>query len=138
MKISGIVLMTCIFLSASSCSENKTKLLEDRRAEVMTVHDEAMAKHGILNKYSRILKGVLTSKEDMAEMQEIAAVLKKLQKANTAMMKWMQEYKDPDSSLPYEAKMEYFDKVQKEMETIHLQIEEAITSSEPLVQKYQK
>jgi arginine deiminase len=138
MKIGEIVLLIFVILGAGSCGPDHTKILEQKRAEVMKVHDDAMANHGNLNKNSRLLKGVIASAEDMAEKQEITAALKKLQEANTAMMKWMQEYKDPEPSVAFEIKMEYYEKVQKEMEDIHAQINEAMEISEPLIQKYQK
>ena len=104
----------------------------------MKVHDDAMIHHGTINKNSRLLKGVLSSVTELSEQQEIVASLKSLQDANNAMMKWMQEYKDPEANAPLDSILDYYNSVQEDMEGINVQILQALEESEPLIEKYRR
>ena len=64
------------------------------RAEVMEIHDDAMAKMSKLYDLEISLKNAVdsTSAEDM---KLVAERIMLLQKANNEMMSWMKQYKDP-------------------------------------------
>ena len=104
----------------------------------MKVHDDAMIQNGTINKNKRLLKGVLSSVEEMSEQQEIVTSIKLLEDANRAMMEWMRSYKDPAQEVLFDDKMAYYDAAQKKMEEINIQITSALDQAQPIILKYQK
>lgn len=121
-----------------SCQNDTESKLTAKREMVMKVHDDAMIQNGTINKNKRLLKGVLSSVEEMSEQQEIVTSIKLLEDANRAMMEWMRSYKDPAQEVLFDDKMAYYDAAQKKMEEINIQITSALDQAQPIILKYQK
>ena len=138
MKLFNLAILSLGFFSIFGCQNNQASQLDEKRAEVMKIHDEAMLHHSTINKYSRILKGVFPSIDEEAELNDIKSAITELEDANNGMMEWMQQYSDPGEETSFEETMSYYSSVQKEMEDIHIQILNAIENSKPIVLKYQK
>jgi Tfp pilus assembly protein PilP len=89
-----IVLMIALLCG---CQHNSGNDLESLRAEVMAIHDEAMARMGEMHEREVTLRtraDALQAAGQPADAERNAAA--QLQQAQRAMMEWMHQYKQPD------------------------------------------
>ncbi len=75
-----------------SSTDSLRRALKD---EVMVVHDDAMAKMGMLYDLEIAVKNATDSTETES-VEKAAEIIAKLQTANKDMMDWMRQYKEPD------------------------------------------
>ena len=91
----SILSLTFIVLCLNSCAE-KQDPLEVMKAEVMKIHDDAMAEIGTLRKATFMLD---EKAQTSADSLEIRKVITMLSEADDAMMDWMAAYKEPKEGL---------------------------------------
>ncbi len=92
--LSGMFLMMAVLCG---CQQDTGNDLESLRAEVMAIHDHAMARMGEM--HEREVKLRTRADELQAAGQPAVAERKaaaQLQQAQHAMMEWMHQYKQPD------------------------------------------
>ena len=104
------IMILMAFLATVACGgttkqaiEEKAGIKEKLKAEVMSVHDDAMAKMGELYNLEIAIKEA-TDSTDVDELALAETRIRLLQKANREMMDWMKQYQEPESKNEKEIK----------------------------------
>ncbi len=106
-KINNLLAALCLCaVVLVSCNDRKE--VEALKAETMRIHDEAMKDMGPLNAMARNIKKELAALDSLAPQRDsLLQVASKLESAETEMMDWMKNYKDPADDMPKEAAVKY-------------------------------
>lgn len=134
----SILLLSVLILS--SCSQNASEKkeaaedlgpVEEKRSEVMAIHDEIMPRMGTLMNLKKQLRqraAVMDSTQeiDKEQLVSIQASIEQLETADEAMMQWMRTYKDPADSVSEKEAVEYLELKEQEI----LEVKEKMQESE--------
>ena len=133
------ILLLSVFI-LSSCNQNASEKkeatgalgpVEEKRSEVMAIHDEIMPRMGTLMNLKKQLKEKAaamdsTQSVDKEQLVSIQASIEQLEVADEAMMQWMRTYKDPADSVSQQKAMEYLELKEKEI----IEVKEIMQESE--------
>ncbi|MBL3656613.1 hypothetical protein [Fulvivirga sediminis] len=146
-QIIVFILLSVIACKKGKFTENRDIEIENKEVppekraekdlydEVMDVHDEAMPKMDRLMK----LKGQLQEKYDIGKDQEKATendlekyheAIKKLEKADEAMMEWMHKFEPQEDNTDHDKVMEYYQDQKESIIKVNEQMEEAMKNAE--------
>lgn len=88
-------ILICFLLLLMACNNTPQEKV-DQRAEVMKIHDDAMAKIGLIQTRINELEELSSNSSDSLVMREVITLL---EEAEEEMMLWMQDYKEPEEGL---------------------------------------
>ncbi len=131
MKFFFVVLLSLTYLSCGPKLNDENKVLKD---EVMAIHDDVMPKMSDIHRNKKMLRKALKVVEGEENKKVLSLHIKKLEEADEAMMKWMGEYKIPESD--NEAK-EYLLRQKKEISSVRDQMLKAIEKSGEIIKRYE-
>lgn len=137
-KILSIVAVLAIAFNFAACNgaaEEQNKQIDAIKAEVMKVHDDAMAKMGDLGTLERALDEKATAiKNDttmasdsiaMVTVTNYETAVTSIKDAKAGMMEWMNNFKAPADEATFEEKMAFY---QEEMKKVTVVMEDINTS----------
>ncbi|WP_235296210.1 hypothetical protein [Portibacter marinus] len=78
------------------CCKPAANNLEQQRAEVMKIHDDAMARMGEIQNAVKDLKEMPV---DSAEQKQVDGLILALEDAEEGMMLWMERYSEPKTEI---------------------------------------
>ena len=133
------ILLLSVFI-LSSCNQNTSEKkeatgapgpVEEKRSEVMAIHDEIMPRMGTLMNLKKQLKEKAAAMDstqsiDQEQLVSIQASIEQLEVADEAMMQWMRTYKDPADSVSHEEAIEYLELKEQEI----IEVKEVMQESE--------
>jgi hypothetical protein len=136
-KVLMLLLPVFIF---SSCNQNSSErkeaattpdAVEEKRSEVMKVHDAIMPEIGTIMNLKKQLKEKAsamdsTQSADKEQLDSIYFSIEQLEAADEAMMQWMRTYKDPADNVSKEEAIEYLELKEEEI----LEVKEKMKESE--------
>jgi len=136
MKKNFVTLIVFGLAVMAACTSQKSEeevKLENLKKEVITVHDEAMARMGEIMR----LKKELQTKAEADTTAEIQQTIQNLEAADEAMMNWMRGFKFPLTNNADVAadttdvadKIEYLHQEKEKMEIIDQQMVKAIEAA---------
>jgi len=93
------ILCVALLLALFAACDDGKKQIETLKKETMAVHDEAMKDLADMNRVSRQLKEFMIVATMLPEQSEqFTAAFAKMEKAETDMMNWMSEFKEPEGA----------------------------------------
>jgi hypothetical protein len=104
------------------------------KEEVMVIHDDAMAKMGMLYDLEIAVKNTIDS-TNSESVKKAGKVIDKLQTANKDMMDWMKQYKEPEFedknklTQYFEAQMKLITKVKVDTDSSILEANELLEAN---------
>ncbi|HEY4652076.1 MAG TPA: hypothetical protein VIG72_11720 [Pontibacter sp.] len=117
-------------------AEQKTELEQ----HVMAVHDSAMADMGTIFKLRRNLRALrdtlATQQTDSATLHLLQQQITGLSKADESMMRWMRNYKAPDT-LQHEQAMNYLQQELRSIEKVKTTMDSTIDAASKVYQQYE-
>ncbi len=138
----AIIAISFNFVSCDGEAKKQAEQIETLKAEVMKIHDDAMAKMGDLGTLANELEQQATAmKSDSTLMSDSAAMATQLttydnaitaiNDAKSGMMEWMNTFKAPADEASFEEKMAFYqeekEKVITVMEDINASLENGAT-----------
>ena len=112
--------------------ENPNKALYD---QVMSIHDEVMPKMEDIYKLKKQLLEELTKSNLMADKRkEIEGMVSKLDSTNNAMMDWMHNFNEPDTT-DQEAAREYLETQMEQIKKVRDLTNETLVKAKAVVEK---
>ncbi|WP_028585683.1 hypothetical protein [Desulfogranum mediterraneum] len=128
-----LVVLLALLLS-SGCQNNDRQQAKQLKAEVMAIHDEAMAKTGYMHELSLKLEQLAEKKGLQAKQQQQAReASQQLEQAQAAMMRWMHQYA-PAEERTYSKQLHYFQEQKKLILQVQQHTDQAIARGEALIQ----
>jgi hypothetical protein len=128
------------FVACNNVAEEQNKEIEAMKAEVMKVHDDAMAKMGDLGAQEvRISEKVMALKADTTlSSDSLTAVsvasyevaIANIGAAKAEMMDWMNNYAEPAEDVTFEEKKAFYMTEQEKVNAVMNDINATITASE--------
>ncbi|MCX2739784.1 hypothetical protein [Pontibacter anaerobius] len=123
--------------SAPSEEEKKAEL----QSQVMTIHDEAMAKMDNIHKLRRNLRStrdtLAAQQADSTAILPLEQELSGLDKADEAMMQWMRQYRAPDT-LQHEQAMQYLQQELIKIQQVQTIMDSTIEAAQATITKYEQ
>lgn len=116
------ILTISTFISCNDAIDQVT-LLE---AEVIAIHDQAMAKTSTLYALKKALKTKLNESGDSTQIFDL---IKRLDDADEEMMVWMDQYEAPDADRSKESNLSNLNQQKVKIINVQLAIDEAIKVS---------
>jgi len=137
MKKTFTFFLFVVLVSSGCIGENADKTTQTKGAldalygEVMSIHDEAMARMGELHRAKEKLTGIALETDSAAQkMDTLRILIDQIDAADEGMFDWMGEFRDPrgnsDDSTAWAYLKEELDKVR----IVQIRIDEAIAASE--------
>ena len=123
----GIILSSILIFG--SCGNRVLDNNRELAAEVMAVHDEAMAKMGYMHE---LKLGLKEKGHGRVSKEEVAAAIESLQKAHKAMMEWMRNYQPPKTDAELENAKDYLLEEKAKIAEVGRLISESIKQAEKL------
>lgn len=123
-------------------AEKDIEAQEQKRLEVMAVHDAVMPEMGTINRIARQLKPLL-EKEDLPEDEReiLLEVLNQLRVADEGMMSWMAAFENNLDNLRdtmnHEAVMVYLRDAEAKIVEVDARMRGSIEEGKKMVEKYQ-
>ena len=138
--LQSVFMLLLSVLILSSCNQNTSEKkaatgalnpVEEKRSQVMAIHDEIMPHMGTLMNLKKQLKeraaGLDSTKSlDQEQLISVQASIEQLEVADEAMMQWMRTYKDPADSVSQQEAMEYLELKEQEI----IEVKEIMQESE--------
>ena len=132
-----LLLSLSIFSSCNQKNSEKEEAIavpgevEEKRSEVMAIHDEIMPRIGTLMNLKKQLRERAAAMDsaqntDKEQLFSIRASIEQLEMADEAMMQWMRTYTDPADSVSKQEAMEYLELKEQEI----LEVKEKMQDSE--------
>ena len=137
-----ILLAACQSAPTSNHAEKDIEAQEQKRIEVVAVHDAVMPEMGMINRLSRQLKPLL-EKEDLPEDEReiLLEVLNQLRQADEGMMTWMAAFENNLDNLRdtmnHEAVMAYLRDAEAKIVEVDARMRGSIEEGKKMVEKYQ-
>lgn len=125
---------------ANGHTEAQIAQQEQKRQEIMDVHDAVMPEMGVINRLSRQLKPLV--KENLAEDEQeiLLDALKNLSLADEGMMGWMAEFHGNldmvRDTMDHQAVMSYLETELGKIQTVDTQMRSSIEAAQKLVEQY--
>jgi DNA-binding HxlR family transcriptional regulator len=104
-------LFGCLFLLSllQSCKENtQSRQIEEMHLVVMEIHDAVMPKMRDIHQLKKELRSLISERK-LSDSLEILETITLLNRADDAMMDWMDEYKKPEEGDDIEKSMAYLE-----------------------------
>lgn len=131
------ILISLVIFSACGKSlskeEKEAKILEQQITEVMAIHDSVMPKTGEIFKLKKKLSSFESSLTDSIQLQKIFRCKNLLVEADEAMMTWMHEFREPDSMLSFQEKLQYYQEEKKKITDVKIKMLSSIDSAKTLL-----
>ena len=126
--------------NTSKHTEEQLAQQEQKRLEVMAVHDAVMPEMSTLNRLSRTLKPLVQQDLSEDEKEVLFDVLKRLEQADEGMMTWMGEFRnnlDPlRDTMSHEAIMNYLQAEELKIQEVDRQIRSSMEAARELIGQY--
>ncbi|MFD3001602.1 hypothetical protein ACFS7Z_14620 [Pontibacter toksunensis] len=138
-----IILILVPFLLLTGCNQGSSEATqqEELEANVMAIHDDAMARMGDIYKLRRSfrsLRDTLAARQtDSATLQALQQQIDELNQADEVMMVWMRNYTAPDSLQPEQAKVYLQQELQK-IERVQTVMDSTIQAARKTYQQYEQ
>ncbi|WP_237144714.1 hypothetical protein [Pontibacter pamirensis] len=137
------ILLVVPFLLLTGCNAGPAEATqqEELEANVMTIHNDAMAKMGDIYKLRRnfrSLRDTLAAQQaDTVTLQALQQQIDELNQADEVMMVWMRNYSAPDT-LQYEQAMNYLQQELKKIERVQTVMDSTIQAARQTYQQYEQ
>lgn len=126
--------------NAKGHTEAQIAQQEQKRLEVMAIHDAVMPEMGAINRLSRQLKTVDKGKLSEDDQEILLDALKNLHLADEGMMTWMADFYnnlDPlRDSMDHQAIMSYLDAEFEKIKVVDTQMRSSIEAGKKLAAQY--
>ncbi|MFD2247305.1 hypothetical protein [Pontibacter ruber] len=133
-----LLLLFTACLSGPSEAEQREKL----EADVMALHDKAMAEMGTIYTLRRELTSLRDSlaanTKNTATTQQLTREIGQLEIADEAMMSWMRQYKAPAEEQPPQEAIKYLQQEQTKMERVKHLMDSTITAARNTLQQHEQ
>lgn len=138
MKLTRISLIFSLIVFFQACGPSQKELNDEKRAEVIAVHDEVMPKMGQLKSFE---KRALQSAESLAGMDSIDSVkvqamknlALELDQAYEAMFVWMRQYETEDGERSPEEVKVYLDSQMESVTEVNRLMKAALSKADSLL-----
>lgn len=138
MKIIRISLIFSLVIFFQACGPSQKDLNDEKRAEVIAVHDEVMPKMGQLKSFE---KKALQKAEEFAAMdtvnavkvQEMKDLALELDQAYEAMFVWMRQYETEDGERSPEEVKIYLDEQMVSVSEVNQIMKSVLTKADSLL-----
>lgn len=125
---------------ANGHTEEQIAQQEQKRLEVMAVHDAVMPEMSTINRLSRTLKPLVKEKMSEDEQEILLDALKNLQLADEGMMNWMAGFNNNldvlRDSMDHQAILSYLDAELVKIRTVDTLMRSSIETGKNLVAQY--
>ncbi|RDV15051.1 hypothetical protein DXT99_12010 [Pontibacter diazotrophicus] len=138
-----LILIVMPFLLLMGCNTGPAEATqqEELEANVMVIHDDAMAKMGDIYKLRRnfrSLRDTLAAQQaDTATLQALQQQIDELNQADEVMMVWMRNYSAPDT-LQHEQAMNYLQQELQKIERVQTIMDSTIEAARQTHQQYEQ
>lgn len=135
------IALPLLLLTGCNSGSSEATQKEELEANVMAIHDEAMAKMGDIYKLRRNFRSLRDTLEaqqaDTVTLQAIQQQIDELNQADEVMMVWMRNYKAPDS-LQHEQAMTYLQQELQKVERVQTVMDSTIQAARQTYQQYEQ
>lgn len=125
---------------ANGHTEEQIAQQEQKRLEVMAIHDAVMPEMSAINRLSRTLKPMVKEKLSEDEQEILLDGLKSLDQSGEAMMVWMADFQNNldvlRDSMDHQAIMSYLDAELEKIKTVDTLMRSSIETGKKLVNQY--
>lgn len=125
---------------ASGHTEEQIAQQEQKRLEVMAIHDAVMPEMSTINRLSRTLRPLVKEKLSEDEQEILLDALKNLQQGDEGMMNWMADFHNNldvlRDSMDHQAIMSYLDAELVKIRTVDTLMRSSIETGKKLVEQY--
>jgi formate dehydrogenase maturation protein FdhE len=126
--------------NANGHTEEQIAQQEQKRLEVMAVHDAVMPEMSTINRLSRTLRPLVKEKMSEDEQEILLDALKNLQQADEGMMNWMADFHNNldvlRDSMDHQAIMSYLGAEFEKIKVVDTQMRSSIETGKKLVDQY--
>lgn len=141
-----LLLLLSVFI-LSSCNQNASEEkeapeapspVEQKRSEVMAIHDEIMPGMGTLMNLKKQLKEKAAAMDsakgiDKEQLDAIRTSIEQLKIADEEMMQWMRTYKDPADSVSEKEAIAYLELKEQEIHEVKEKMQESEAAAKALL-----
>lgn len=136
-----LLLIPLFFLpSCKQANSAKPDEFEAKKAEVMRIHDEAMAQMSTIKKLGTKLYGAqsfaLYDQWPDELKQELGNILNQLGDAEKSMWNWMYAYEEPGDDKSKQEKIEYLESELEKVRIVHEKIFTSIERAQEFAEKH--
>ena len=136
-----LLIMPFLLLTGCNTGSREATQQEELEANVMAIHDDAMARMGDIYKLRRnfrSLRDTLAAQQtDSATLQALQQQIDELNQADEVMMVWMRNYSAPDSLQPEQATVYLQQELQK-IERVQTVMDSTIQAARKTYQQYEQ
>lgn len=140
MKKLTLLLCTLLLLSGCQSGPSTTEQREQLEAEVLELHDNAMAEMGkiyrLRRNMTRLQDTLHTQQPDTTQLQHLSQHITSLNTADEAMMQWMRQYKAPTEDQPHPEAMAYLQQELEKMTRVKQLMDSTITAAQQTYATY--
>jgi len=126
-----------IIFTFSACQFGKSEQ-EVLYAEVMKIHDDVMPEMGTIHRLKKRLKAIDTTVVKFPSYPIILDHLTSLDKADEAMMSWMDEFDNPTEDTDKATALTYLNKEKIRISEVRDQMKESIESAKQILKEIKK
>ncbi len=138
MKIEQLLLFFMIGLILLSCGDgnkgNEQDVVEEKKAEVIAIHDEVMPKMGQLKSYQNQLSAEAEGMEAQAAEAFIQAA-RKCEEAYEGMFVWMRQFDASLEGMSEEESVAYLEEQREKVVVVNEDIKKALSEAELLLEE---
>lgn len=142
LSLVAILAIAFNFVACNGEAEEQNKQIETIKAEVMKIHDDAMAKMGDLGTLEKTLdEKVASIKNDttmatdslaMISVTNYETAITSIKEAKAGMMEWMNNFKAPNEEATFEEKKAFYDEEMKKVTVVMEDINASIAAGEEM------
>lgn len=126
-----IGLLTLLYMMISACNGIPDEVIQDKKKEVMEIHDRAMAEMGTISSLQKKIDNVQDT------TGALTSVKADLHHAHQSMMDWMKDFSGTyDENWPAERKIEFLTEEKEKMAQVENKMNEAIEAAENSLKEY--
>ncbi|MBN7811148.1 hypothetical protein J0A68_09280 [Algoriphagus sp. H41] len=137
MKFTRISLIFSLFVSLLACGPSQKDLNNDKRAEVMAVHDEVMPKLGQLKSFekraSQKAEELAMDSTNMDRVKQLELLAVELDQAYEDMFVWMRQYEIEDEGKTPEEVKRYLEEQMVLVTKVNKSIKDVLAKSDSLL-----
>lgn len=135
------IAMPLLLLTGCNAGTTEATQQEELEANVMAIHDDAMARMGDIYKLRRTFRSLrdtlATQQADSATLQALQRQIEELNQADEVMMAWMRQYSAPDTLQPEQATAYLQQELQK-IERVQTIMDSTIAAAQQKYQQYEQ
>lgn len=120
-------------IEASEQEEKLSKYSEEENAlyqDLMSTHDEIMPEMSDIMLLNKKIKAIVENTQDPQELEKLNQLSKDLEDASEGMMVWMREFNPNLDELPEQEIVAYLKEEQKKIDTVKINMENAIKNAQ--------